>query len=227
MTTLSASKVGSGADSESFIGVSCPDSHRLAVTEELEMQIHLMSILVYVGIDMDIEIVLVLYCTLTRSSVFKSHQITKRHESHHTTPSTVNHSTRAFVGGNTNPTPAMGLQPSLPALPSALIRLTDLAIGRQYTFLPHCCRPIARKLVHAHSTPPRSEIILLALVFSSIDTPNTQLLEHEKVKTGSGKTRTTHDIDETIMTEIHGTPIEDCRICPNPFRVLGPQGGNK
>ena len=75
---------------------------------------------------------------------------------------------------------------------------------------------VARKLVRTDGAP-RLEIVLLVLGAAPMcaTTQRTQLVGHEEVEKGRGETRAADDVDEVMMRQVHGAPVEHADVRPH------------
>ena len=86
---------------------------------------------------------------------------------------------------------------------------------------------VARKLVRAEAGAPRFEIVLLVLGPRSMSAVRTQLVGHEEVEEDGGEARAADDVDEVMVCEVHGAPVEDADICPRVSRGAVPKMGDE
>lgn len=85
---------------------------------------------------------------------------------------------------------------------------------------------VARKLVHSDGTSGL-EIVLLILGSTTVTTRGTEFVRHEEVKEGSSETGTADDVDEVMVCEVHGAPVEHGNVRPHvPCRAL-PEVGDE
>ena len=85
---------------------------------------------------------------------------------------------------------------------------------------------VARKLVHADG-PTGLEIVLLVLGPTTLATRRTELVGHKEVKAGGSKTGPANDVDEVVVGEVHGAPVEHADVRPHIQRGSLPKVGDE